>query len=371
MDEKKNILHVIESSETGGAESIFLEIILGQKEKFNHYVLLFEHGWLEDQLKINNITYYVILSEKSYDFSLIFKMIRLLKSLSINLIHSHLFGANVYSSIAGALCKTPVISTFHGMVDVSETDKSLHIKFFILGKFSSRIIFVSQYMEDMFRSKFKVNFAQAKVIYNGTDTSIKKNMANNRNQFREKIGCAEETCLVVAVGDVRRVKGYNILIEAANELIGKGNYKFAVAGTITDMYDEYKATIKQYGMENIFHFLGYMDNVKPLLYGGDIFVLSSLSEGFSIATIEAMAAHLPIVATASGGPEEIIAHGYNGMLIPIGSESAIVDSIVQLNSDAEMRKRFVENAYSDVTRCFSIDKMHTSYTELYRELIYG
>lgn len=254
MSEKKRILHVIESSETGGAESIFLKIILGIESSFDHYVVLFEHGWLEEQLSKKNIPYSVILTNKSYDLFLIFHIVKLIRSLNIELIHSHLFGANVYSSICGAICKVPVICTFHGMVDVSETDRFLRLKFFILKKFASIIVFVSENLKNVFHTKFHVNLHHSMVIYNGTDLHLGGDTNEKSSILRKKLECDEETFLIVAVGDVRRAKGYNILIEAAKKLVKIGDYKFAIAGTVTELCKEYKCKIKENGLADVFFF---------------------------------------------------------------------------------------------------------------------
>ena len=76
------------------------------------------------------------------------------------------------------------------------------------------------------------------------------------------------------------------------------------------------------GLDDVVHFLGFYDDPSKFMGNIDIFLLPSISEGFSIATLEAMAAEIPVIVTRCGGPEEIVTHGVNGWMIQPGSSEA-------------------------------------------------
>lgn len=81
------------------------------------------------------------------------------------------------------------------------------------------------------------------------------------------------------------------------------------------LYEELLQLRKELELEGVFHFIGFQSDAAKVLNNFDIFVLPSISEGFSISTVEAMACGLPVIVTKSGGPEEIIFNEENGLLV--------------------------------------------------------
>jgi glycosyltransferase involved in cell wall biosynthesis len=101
----------------------------------------------------------------------------------------------------------------------------------------------------------------------------------------------------------------------------------------------------------------------------DIFVLSSVTEGFSIATIEAMGLGLPVVVTDSGGPREIVQHLSTGMLVSPGDPKALAAAIDELLEDAELAKNLGAAARASVREKFGIEQNLVAYTELYKSCL--
>jgi glycosyltransferase involved in cell wall biosynthesis len=100
----------------------------------------------------------------------------------------------------------------------------------------------------------------------------------------------------------------------------------------------------------------------------DIFVLSSISEGLPVAIAEAMAAHIPVVATSVGGLPEVVKDGYNGYLVPPGDANLLADRILTLIDDREKRGRLADNAKKVADEKLSLTAMIEAYQELYCEL---
>jgi glycosyltransferase involved in cell wall biosynthesis len=96
-----------------------------------------------------------------------------------------------------------------------------------------------------------------------------------------------------------------------------------------------------------------------------MFLLSSISEGFSIATIQAMAAGLPSIVTRSGGPLEIISHGENGWMVDAGSPAAIAEAILFLAADPELCRRLAKNGREHAAKNFDMGAMLAAYEDLY------
>jgi len=102
----------------------------------------------------------------------------------------------------------------------------------------------------------------------------------------------------------------------------------------------------------------------------DIFVLPSITEGFSLATIEAMNAGIPVVATKSGGPEEIIVNNKNGILVNAGDEISLADAISRLIENKRLREQLVITARKTVSEKFRMNTMIQKYEGLYSNNAY-
>ncbi|HWB32282.1 MAG TPA: glycosyltransferase [Acidobacteriaceae bacterium] len=155
-------------------------------------------------------------------------------------------------------------------------------------------------------------------------------------QMREPGAVAGREIVIATVGNIRRVKGHDILIRAAREILDKfPDIVFSIAGEVLeqDYFDQLQQLARELGVEDRVRFTGGITDLRAYLSTADIFVLPSRSEGFSNAIIEAMAASLPVVATDVGGNAEAVRHGRNGLIVPPESPGALAAAIAALLSD--------------------------------------
>jgi glycosyltransferase involved in cell wall biosynthesis len=127
--------------------------------------------------------------------------------------------------------------------------------------------------------------------------------------------------------------------------------------------------MKDLNLEDHFSLLGFRGDVPQILADLDVFVLSSVSEGLSIATIEAMAAGRPVVVTRSGGPQEIIEDRRTGLLVPPGDASALASGICEVLASSELASALGRNAQMLVEGKFSLKNMISSYESLYERCL--
>ncbi len=148
--------------------------------------------------------------------------------------------------------------------------------------------------------------------------------------------------VVLTIGNIRRVKGHDILIAAAAGVLREfPHVRFEVAGEVLDevYFEELQAQIQQLGIGASVRFLGGVRNLPSKLGTADIFVLPSRSEGFSNALVEAMAYGLPVVATAVGGNAEAVEDGVTGLLVAAENAAALADALLVLLSAPGVAKR--------------------------------
>jgi glycosyltransferase involved in cell wall biosynthesis len=365
----KNILHVIESWGPGGAETVLINIVSGlDKKEFQSHVVLLQKDWLYNQLTQIGIVSTIIKSRGSFDLNFLLRLAWLIKKNKIDIVHSHLFGANVYCSLVGLILRVPVISTFHGYVDANKNDKLLNIKFKIIRAGSRKLVFVSNHLKDLFLTMMNIDHRQALVIYNGVD--IERFKPKKNNLLREELGVKENDFLIGCIGNIRSAKGYDILLQAVAKIRDiREDCKFVIAGKGSGLlYHDLMKLWKKLKLQHTVFFLGFRDDPEFLLNNFDIFLLPSTSEGFSISTIEAMACKKPVIATKSGGPEEIINHNQNGMLIAPGKPEAIIGTLFDLLGNGKKREQIAINAFKEMRGKFSNNTLVKNYEELYGEV---
>ena len=103
----------------------------------------------------------------------------------------------------------------------------------------------------------------------------------------------------------------------------------------------------------------------------DISVLTSLSEGLSLTLLESMSYGIPIVATNVGGNPEVVAEGESGFLVPARENGPLVDRIVELLLNAELRRRMGSEGRSRVEEKFRMRDVSSRYLEIYKGLLTG
>ena len=116
------------------------------------------------------------------------------------------------------------------------------------------------------------------------------------------------------------------------------------------------------------HFIGDQNDVAPWLQAADIFVMPSVSEGFSVSTLEALAVGLPCVATAVGAIPDYIRHGESGLIVQPDDREALQAGIIELLTNHTLRQQIASKAREGVEYNYSIRQVAGKLNDLYRQL---
>lgn len=369
QETKLSILHVIDTTGPGGAETIFIQ--LADKLRaygHNSIVVIRGKGWVYEELVRRNLAPIIVPCAGSFAFGYIWQLIKLIKKHKIQLIQSHLLGSNVYSAILGLIYRIPVVATYHGMVDISPNERFRQLKMWVMQRGISRYISVSSKLAEKIAEKKLLDTNKTQVIYNGIDTNLYSiSTGNNLLSFPDLPASA---IIIGSLGNIRPAKAYDNLINAAAHVLKKlPSAHFVIAGhTKEPLTQTLKQQAQKLGINDRIHFLGYCADTINFLHKIDIFVLSSSSEGFSIATIEAMASNKPIIATRCGGPEEIIDDGENGLLVDTNNPHLLANAIINITEDKAMALNLSNNAQRKCLNTFSLNKMLDAYHNTYLTL---
>lgn len=365
----KTILHTIDTTGPGGAETVFIDLATRlPKERYRSVVVIRDKGWVYEELCRRGAEPILLDAKGSFNLRYLFGLRKIIQKETVDLIQSHLLGTNVYCSLVGLLTGKPVITTFHGAVDISNKERFLALKFGLLNKGASKIIAVSESLKDDLIRKTPLKKQKIHVIHNGIDTAAFERQKSN--ELRQQFGWSQGDIIVGSLGNVRPAKGYDVLLRATAKLAQcKSCFRFVIAGQgkSNGLYKELLELKEGLELQGQVEFLGFVDDPAWFLSNLDLYLLPSISEGFSISTIQAMASGIPVIVTRSGGPEEIVTHQENGWVVDQGNPVAIVDGLEFLSANPDVCVDLSNNAKEKVVNVFSMDAMLEKYEKTYSE----
>jgi len=170
---------------------------------------------------------------------------------------------------------------------------------------------------------------------------------------------------VITVANLRQEKGHEVLIDAAAWLRERHPHlQFLLVGA-GPRRAALEAMVNARGLQQTVLFTGHRHDVAALLAEADVFVLPSRSEAFPNAVIEAMAAGLPVVASAVGGLLDLIEPERTGLLVAAGDSAALADAIDRLISEPQRAARIGAAARQAVAARYSFERMVRGFESLY------
>lgn len=191
--------------------------------------------------------------------------------------------------------------------------------------------------------------------------------------LRSKLGFTEDERMVLAVGRLSKEKGQIDLLHAfkrMNDTHSEINARLVVVGDGPERAPLVEG-VTSLGLVDHVIFAGQVNNVGVYYAAADVLVNPSHSEGSPYVLLEAMAAGLPIVATAVGGVPEMVENNETALLVPASDPQAMADAIVRILNDERLARRLTENASELVSSHFSPATYVRSLGELYRTVVRG
>ncbi len=365
----KNILHLSETSEPGGSETILVNISKNiDTNEYRSHVCLLEEGWLSNQVQDIGINLSVIENKRSYDPIFLAKLISLIRQEKVDLIHAHEFMMNVYGSVAAKITSIPMIGTIHGK-GYFTNKKSRILAYKLAISLCSQMIAVSENLRKYIIKELKLKDASKIVtMYNGIDLK-KYSVKNTYCNIRNELGISSNTLIVGIVGSLFTVKGVSYLLEAVKEVVTCfPNFRLLIVGE-GDQESTLKNKVISLGLQNIVDFLGFRNDIPEVLSLFDIYICSSLSEGLPLSVVEAMAASKPVVATNVGGLPEIVIDNETGYLVEPRNSAALAEKISILLQNKSLREQMGIRGRKITEEKFSLKTMIDNYQNLYKKLI--
>jgi len=187
-----------------------------------------------------------------------------------------------------------------------------------------------------------------------------------KDMLRNTFGYKVSNFIILYVAEFTERKNHRLLIDAIekiNEDIKELKVLFAGTGPLLD---KYKKEIKNAGLLETVLFLGYRNDIEKLCNIADIAVSPSKQEGLPIGITECIASGLPIVCSEIRGHSDIIVNGRNGLLFNLNKPNKMINSIIKLYSERNLRNTIVENNLNERKK-YSLDTAIIMMAEIYKQ----
>jgi len=259
-----------------------------------------------------------------------------IKNFKPDVVHSHMFHANIMMRLAGILTHRHyrLICTAHSKNEGGKLRMFLYRFTDSLCDFNTN---VSKEALDEYINKKAFSPSKSLVIYNGIDTEKFKFSNNARISLRKELAINESEQLILTVGRLTPAKDYPNLLSAFSQL--PECFKLVIIGE-GEVRQELENIIRINELGDRVKMLGGISSVSDYYSACDLFVLPSAWEGFGLVVAEAMACERITVCTDAGGVKEVV--GNTDFIVPVSDSKALANKIVRVSELSEERKAIIE-----------------------------
>jgi glycosyltransferase involved in cell wall biosynthesis len=342
----KKVLLLSHASSLGGAQKCLELIARGlSATDYRPIVILPSRGPLESRLREIGVKTQILPLEywvgtpyhwKRFAQGLqkrISAVCRIIREEGIHLVFTNT-SVVVEGAIAAKICGVPHV--WHVLEMLSRDPAfsaffDLSILYRLMSSLSDRIVVVSKAVKDEIAIEIPRDMIH--VIYTGI-TQFEEESLRPRIDILGELGVAADRPIVCFAGDLCKRKGVVDLVEVGREVsIHIPNVLFLIVGKDGGEKKRMLRDINSLSIEAHFRFLDFREDVLSIIAASDVFILPSRADPLPVVVLEAMMLGKPIVATRSGGCEEMVSDGVNGYLVPIRAPLSMAERLRTLLLD--------------------------------------
>ncbi len=353
----KRLLFIIHGLPMGGAER-FLIMLLNYFTEIHyetHLILLSNDDDLQAELN-RQIHVYRVLKASRYDISVVKKLSKLIKNIdpaSIICINTYAFFLTKLATFSNP--KYSLILSPHTTRPFSLYNYLQNIIYYRLVSKKDKIIYLCNAQMNYLKKLYRIGRHKSFIVYNGVDTDYFSPSIvhiDDVAKLKRQLGIEYTDKVIVQVARIQPEKRHQDAIKALSQLnakYGSTVHLLLVGGGSMQIKNHLQNLVRQVRMQANVHFLDSQQDVRLFYKAADLFTLTSKSETFSLATLEAMSFGLPVVITEVGGAREMVSNYKNGFMVPVNDINVLAqawDKALSLHFDSNAIRASVVNKFS-------------------------
>ena len=292
------VLHVITGLEAGGAE-VQLAMLLRHTRHQSDVVTLYNPGSVAEQIRADGTRVRDLGMTRNTQLGALLRLRSIIADGRYDVVHAHLYRAQVYARPAARLARTPVVvTTEHSIGDthIERRKMTAGVRGLYLASelFSDATIAVSDVVRERL-IRWGVPARKITVVPNGLETAALAFDPVAREQARGQFGFGPDTYVIGVLGRIDENKRVELTVEAAAPMLG-GRCKILIIGR-GEHRAQVEAAAARLGVSDHVIFGGFQPDTAAMMAAFDLYVASSVQETFGLAVLEAMASGLPVVYT--------------------------------------------------------------------------
>ena len=364
----RKVVHYLDTSVFGGMEQVILTLIESvDRSRFEpilaHHADPDQRPLVTGALELGAGSWVLPRMTRATGLRHLPDVVRTLRREKVDLFHAHLNWplACHHGVLAATTARVPVVASEHAFVPIPWRASILIER--TIARFVDRYVAVSNAVARKLVETFAVRSHKVHVVYNGVplerfrvppDEGLRRELTRGRDH------------LLLSIGRLDYQKGHEYLLRAAADvptasvvIVGEGPARSSLEREASAL-----------GLKERVQILARRDDIPELLAVCDVFVQPSAEfEGLGLAAIEAMAAGKPVVATAVGGPAEVVNDGVSGFVVPPRQPQALAVAIRTIFADPELASRLASAARRRCVELFSATQMAARMSTIYDDVL--
>jgi glycosyltransferase involved in cell wall biosynthesis len=355
----------------GGAERVAVDLALSLDR--SRYEPLFcavkppRTPTRESELRAAGVAYFPLGVGSIRDPRVVPAIARLLRKERVDILHAHLWDANLVGVLAGRLARTPVIVAHEHTWSYEGQPLRVLTDRLVIARAASTMVCPSHEDRRKMIEVERIPEQRIRVVPNGIPPLPEPSGAD----LRAELGISADAQVLGAVAVLREQKRLDVLIEALGLLVQRlPDPHLVVAGDDARIGNRprLEQLIAERGLGERVHLIGRRSDVADVLAAFDVACLSSDYEGMPLSVMEYMAAGKPIVATRVGGVPEIVDDGVEALLVPRRDPAALASAVERLFAEPALAVSLADAARTRQQRDLSLSAMVERVESLYEEL---
>lgn len=370
--QRPTVCHVIHALGVGGAEVLVGQMVRRMADEFRCVVAVLDDiGELGRQLQQDGVTVEHLQRQPGIDRRCAARLRAFADREQAGLLHAHqctpFFQAMLSRGLTG---RRPVVLTEHGRHFPDQPSRKRMLVNRLLLRRQDRLIGCGEAVRQALIHNEGLPGDRVEVIYNGVDlTALAQPAPAARARVRAEFGYADTDLVMILVARLHALKDHQTALRTVDRvraelpgarllLVGDGDQRAAVQQAVSER-----------GLAAHVTLAGTRRDIPDLLAAADVFLMTSISEGIPLTLIEAMAARVPVVATAVGGIPEMLQDGVSGLLAAAGDDAGLAQAVLRMGREPGLARRLTQVAAAAAVQQFSLEAMLNSYRQVYRGVL--